>query len=462
MAGPMDFSLGNIPDPTAAFASGAQLGAGLRTLGIQQQQQDLQLQAQQQAMQAQQQQAAVINALINKPNANAQDYAAAVAILPKERAELIQKSWEMRNTEQQQNALQDTGKVFAALGAGQPAVASQLLRDRSTLLKTSDPQQSRALETMAGVVDAHPEFAKALIGMHLASLPGGDKVITNLSGLGTEQRAQDKAPFDVAKSEADARGAVADAQKKEADAGVAKQEAAARVAGKLWDNANTKSLIQERAARLGLDRDKLTSETQAKLMELNQKFGQLPDSAVKIVNESAIQATASAQSAGQMFDLASRLEQQGGGYGGFATAAEWVAKATGNQDAMTGMRQEFTRLMSAGVMKMLPPGPASDKDIALAREGFPPATADAKYLAQFLRGMAKLQAYDSALNNARSEWAGAVGHLGKAKTDIEVTGIKVPAGSTFPDFAKQFLAKQADQVAQSAQTQSRSYMRWAQ
>lgn len=274
MAGPMDFSLGNIPDPTAAFASGAQLGAGLRTLGIQQQQQDLQLQAQQQALQAQQQQAAVINALINKPNANAQDYAAAVAILPKERAELIQKSWEMRNAEQQQNVLQDTGKVFAALGAGQPAVASQLLRDRSTLLKTSDPQQSRALETMAGVVDAHPEFAKALIGMHLASLPGGDKVITNLSGLGTEQRAAAKAPAELRKAEADA-------DKAGYDATTARVAAGNAPTATTLDNQRKAEEIK--SAQLKRDIDRL--EVQIKSADSETKRGELTLQRDKLVQE---------------------------------------------------------------------------------------------------------------------------------------------------------------------------------
>lgn len=204
MPGPMDFSLGNIPDPTAAFANGAQLGAGLRTLGLQQQMQDLTLQQQQQAIQQQQQQAQVINQLISKQSPTAQDYANASLVLPQTMREGIKQAWDMRSTDQQQSALQDTGRVFAALSNGQPQVAAVLLRDRSTLLKDTDPNQARALETMAGVVEAHPEFARSLIGMHLASLPGGDKVISNLSTLGNEQRASAKAPVELRKATADA------------------------------------------------------------------------------------------------------------------------------------------------------------------------------------------------------------------------------------------------------------------
>ncbi len=447
MPGPYDYSLGAVPDPSAALMQGVQAGAGVHALGLQQQ-------AQEQALRQQQQQSAVIQSLISKPNATAQDYANASLVLPPAMREQVKQSWDMRNTDQQQSVLQDTGKVFAALGSGQPQVAAQLLRGRAALLKETDANQAKALDAMAGVVDAHPEFARTLIGMHLASLPGGDKVIQNLSGLGVEQRAQDKAPVELST-------AVAGAQIKEAEAAVAQQKAQEDVRTAIWNNANVKSQIQDRAARLNLDRDKLTTETEIKLKELQQKFGQLPDSAVKIVNDSAVQATASAQSAAQTFDLAGRLEKAGGGYGGLASASEWMAKATGNQDALTGMRQEYTRMMVAGVTKLLPPGPASDKDIALAREGFPTSTADAKYLASFLRGMAKMQAYDSALNNAKAEWAGAVQHLGRTKTDIDIAGVKVPAGATFPDYAKKYLQQQADRLSREIDGQSRGYMRWA-
>lgn len=440
---PQNYVLGGTVDPGAAFTAGLQNG----------QAQQMAIMQQQAMLAQQQQQQAVIGALVNKPNPTARDYARAIEVVPSMR-EALKQSWDIHNADQQQGLLQHTGQVFAALENGQAPIAAKLLRDRAELIRESDPNESRALESWAQIADANPELARKFVGMKLAAVPGGDKVITNLQTMGAEQRAADKAPADL-------RTAVATAQAKEAEAAVAPQKAQEDLRTAIWNNANIKSQIQERAARYGLDRDKLTSETQAKVMELNHKFGQLPESAVRIVNDSAVQATASAQSAGQMFDLADRLSKAGGGYGGFATASEWLAKATGNQDSLTGMRQEYTRIMSQGVIKMLPPGPASDKDIALAREGFPPATADAKYLASFLRGMAKLQAYDSALSNAKSEWAGAVGHLGPTKSDVEVTGIKVPAGATFVDFAKQFIGKQAEGLAQSMQAGGRSYMRWA-
>ena len=49
---------------------------------------------------------------------------------------------------------------------------------------------------------------------------------------------------------------------------------------------------------------------------------------------------------------------------------------------------------------------ASDKDIELVKDGWPPPTADAAYMASFLRGMAKLRAIDAAYNQHAAAYLG--------------------------------------------------------
>lgn len=450
MAGPYDYSLGNIPDPSQSFLQGLQTGNGIQQLQVQQQQQ-------QAAIAQQQQQAKVINSLISKPNPTADDYARATLVVPGLR-EHFKQSWDMHNTEQQQSSLAEIGQVHAALTAGQPQYAVDLLRNRATALKNSGgpPEQIQAAENMASVIEQNPAFARSITGMKLASIPGGDKVLTNLGTLGQEDRAAAKAPADL-------RTANAGATVKEAEASVALPAAQEDLRTKIWGNANTKSQIEDRAARLGLDKDKLTTETQLKLTELNQKLGQLPDDARKLVNESAVTAVASEQAVTQYQDLAGRLDALGGSWGSGAgsSAGEWLARATGNEDAVSAMKREYTRMASQGVIKLLPPGPASDKDIAIAKEGIPNANASPTVVASYLRGMAKLSAYDAVLNNAKAEWGGAVQHLGKTKTDIEIDGVKVPAGATFSDFARQYLAKKADALNAAATIPTRGYMKYA-
>mgnify|MGYP007007271737 FL=1 len=159
--------------------------------------------------------------------------------------------------------------------------------------------------------------------------------------------------------------------------------------------------------------------------------------------------------------MAADLSKLGAGYGAASSFSEWMASQTGRQDAVTGMRQEYTRLMSQGVMKMLPPGPASDKDVALAREGFPKANADSAYLASFLRGMAKISAFDAALNNAKSEWVAANKSMRPAVADQEIYGVKVPRGATFSDFSSQFLKAKADEINAATSVAGRGYMQYA-
>jgi len=51
------------------------------------------------------------------------------------------------------------------------------------------------------------------------------------------------------------------------------------------------------------------------------------------------------------------------------------------------------------VVKNLPPGVASDRDIQIAMEGYPTDTTNPETMAAFLRGMAKLERYNEDFND---------------------------------------------------------------
>ncbi|MGB1373823.1 MAG: hypothetical protein ACPG6R_11925 [Aequoribacter sp.] len=84
--------------------------------------------------------------------------------------------------------------------------------------------------------------------------------------------------------------------------------------------------------------------------------------------------------------------------GAFATSGEALKSIVGSQDAETLLRKQYASLRSSQAVKNLPPGVASDKDIALALEGFLPTNADPIAIASFLRGMAKLSAFDESFS----------------------------------------------------------------
>jgi hypothetical protein len=460
LMGPIDYSgaFGG-QSPLQAFTDSLKVGAGVRDLQMQQQAQ-AQQQAAQQAMQAE------LASVARNPTPQS---IAQLSIRYPQFSEHFKRANDMLQPAQQQATLARLGPIYAAAQAGATDLAQRKLIEHATALENSGmAQDAKEARDMAELVGINPGAATTSLGGYLASILGPDKFATTFGQLGAETRATQQAPADLAKKKSDADTAAAEARIKAAAAAVAPQSEQANLKTKVWNNANTRSQIEERSKRLALDKDKLTSEVKLKLTELGQKANTLDDGAKKLVNDNTVAAVAADQSAGQMLDLANRIGQIGTSWGTVASAGEWLKKALGNQDAVTQLRQEYVRLRSTQVSKMLPPGPASDKDIQLALSGFPPDTADPQTMAAFVRGMAKLQQYDAALSTAKAEWVNSVGHLGKPKTDIEVDGVKVPAGATFPDFAKQFVQRKSDARAAEqsssaipAAVQSRGYMRFA-
>lgn len=447
---PMDYRI-NVQSPFEGAVQGVQAGFQLSNAMDQAAARQRELAQKQYALEQQKQMQADLGTLANNPNPTAKDFATITTKYPA-LAEHFKNTWSMMSQDQQQTRLGQTSQVLAALNAGKPDIAKQLLDEQAAAAKNSgDEEGAKHASTMSQLVAMNPATAQTSVGLMLSSILGPDKFTSTFSTLA-------KLPGEV-------RQGNATATQKEYEARNTPQRLDLEARYKGAEIRNLDSQVGERAARLGLDRDKLQSETELKLYELGQKAGQLDDGARKLINDSTVASVAADQSSGQMLDLAGRIEKQGGGYGAFSSASEWIKQATGNQDAMSQMRQEYTRLRNNQALKMLPPGPASDKDIQVAMKGFPPDNADSATMASFLRGMAKMNQYTAVTENAKSEWVNAVGHLGKPKTDINIDGVNVPAGSTFTDFARTYMDAKVGQraaVQGQAQVPNRSYMRWAQ
>lgn len=450
MVQPINYQL-NVQSPFEAALSGFKIGATIADVAAQRQQQEAEL-ARRQQLQTQ------VSALMQNPNPTARDFTNVAMLLPKAEADSMRANWETLSKDRQENELRFGGQVMSAFSTNQPQIGIQLLRERATAERNAGREgQAKAYETWAQMAEVSPQSAQKTIGIMLAGVPGGDKVLTSsIQAL--------KAPAEIRTGEAGATKEELVTANTPTRLALENTQTAANIR-------NLDSQILERTNRLvldrdrlKLDRDKLQSDVELKLFELNQKGGQLDASATKIVNDSAVAAVGSEQAAGRMLDLASRLEQQGGGFGAASRAYEWMKQATGNQDAMTQLRNEYTRLRNTQAIKSLPPGVATDKDIELALKGLPPETANAATLASFLRGMAKMSQYEAVAESAKSEWVNSVGSLGRATRDIDIGGIQVPKGTTYVDFARQFMDQRAQDLAaaQAGRAVSgRGYMRWA-
>jgi len=188
-----------------------------------------------------------------------------------------------------------------------------------------------------------------------------------------------------------------------------------------------------------------------------------PD-ARKLVNDFTINSVASEQASSQYMDLASRIENLGGGWGKASSVSKFFQDAIGTESAWNDTRREYTLMRMSEAVKSFPPGTGTDKDIALALEGFPKENADPQTLARFLRGMAKLKQVEAVGDNAKAEWVNSVGSLARAKTDINILGVNVPKGSNYIDFQRKYIKDKAKDLGKSQAMENintRSYMDFA-
>ena len=428
------------PDAFTSVAQGFQLGSAMRA---QQEQRAMQEQQAQAAMAAEQARQQELNRFGQLPmdKVTAQDVFRVAQYMPADKVTALKDMMGQMTQEGQKRELDFASGVSSAYLAGKPEVAKQALLSKAEAARNSgNEQRAQELESIAEIGMIRPEVGlKAMVPM-IAQLPEGKQVIENIFA---------------------AQKITGEVRKVEAEATTAEAVAATELDKRKADIENTWSQMAERADRLALDRDRLQGEIESRLDERAAKLVELPESSRKIVNDSTGAAVTAEQSTGKLLGLADQLEQLGGGYGAFGRAAEWWARTTGTQDAMSSARTEYMRLRNSAALKDLPPGPATDKDVELALKGFPPETADAKYLASFIRGMAKISAREAAYESAKAEWVEGVGFMGKPKKDIEVDGVKVSAGTTFPKFAAQYVDRKVKETMGKKTVENRGYMKWA-
>lgn len=440
--GPIDYtSLTQAPDFAGSVAEGFQVGNGIREAMLQRQQQ-------QAAIQQQAQYKTDLQDALQNPTA--QSFATLTAKYPQQR-EAFKQSWDMLNQDQKDSQFKAGTGVFAALQNGQPNVATKLL-DQHIQAAQNSGEDVTDLQNIRQQIETDPKTAQAHIGLVLSSTDGD-----RWKKVADELRTTQTAPFALQKAQGEAQTAQA-------------QGANAATSQSLDNDSkragldNLDSQISERASRLNLDKDRLTSEYQAKSAELAQKAGTLDPEARTLVNSSALASVAANQTAANQRDLASRLDAVDPTSGLLAKGAEAYKRISGNQDGITSLRNEYVRIRNSQAVKNLPPGSASDADVAMAMEGFPPETAGTKEIAQFLRGMAKLNDVVATGESAKAEWVNSVGSLSKPKTDINVGGVLVPAGTTYADFAKSYIPNKSVQAGaqqDQAQIPNRSYMKYA-
>jgi hypothetical protein len=216
---PINYAV-DVQSPFEAVLSGFKIGAA-----------GAEAQAKSQALEQARTAQAELKTLFENPKATATDFARVSAMLPKDQAEGVRKSFELMSTSQQQNRLQQSGQVYAALKSGQPDIAKNLLKEQADAFRNSGrEQEAKATETYLQLIDMNPTGSQATIGLMMAALPGGKELLENVDKTLSTGREEAKAPSALIEAKAKADKAVADATTAQATATNAAEKAAADAA----------------------------------------------------------------------------------------------------------------------------------------------------------------------------------------------------------------------------------------
>lgn len=204
MPDPYDYTsaFANLPSPGDSVLKGLQNGFAISDLQLKRQQ-DTAAFARKQQMQS--------DLASLGTSATPQQLGALMVKYP-ELSEQLKRANDVTAPAQQQARLDGASQVYAALQSGAPDVAKQLLADQAAAARNSGMEQdAKAAETMAQLIDAHPDFAKNTIGLRIASAVGPDKFADTFGKIGSEARANELQPDLVRKGAADADAAVSGA-----------------------------------------------------------------------------------------------------------------------------------------------------------------------------------------------------------------------------------------------------------
>jgi hypothetical protein len=118
-------------------------------------------------------------------------------------------------------------------------------------------------------------------------------------------------------------------------------------------------------------------------------------------SDSAVEAESLANEFNVIANDFEKLDPVSGAAGG---AYEFLKEATGAEDAVSELKRKYLKIRASQLVKNLPPGAASEKDVQLALSGFPKSTANPETMSSFMRGLARLQQFQADYSNFRSQY----------------------------------------------------------
>ncbi|WP_336165231.1 hypothetical protein [Acinetobacter ursingii] len=203
MAQPYNYIL-DVPNPLESLNQGLwngfKLGANIDQVKKQQEQYDLQKQQQTQMNQS-------LQYLAQNPSP--ENYAKVMTMYP-QLSENLKRSYDTMDDGKRKTTLSIASQSYAALMNNQPDVAKQVLNDAATAYENSgQTKDAGVIRGYAKLIDNNPAAARTSIGLMMASTDP-DKFKDIYGTLGSEQRANEMQPVDIAQKEAQTNKTIAE------------------------------------------------------------------------------------------------------------------------------------------------------------------------------------------------------------------------------------------------------------
>ena len=213
------------------------------------------------------------------------------------------------------------------------------------------------------------------------------------------------------------------------------------------------------AQRLALDQQEFGLKLQQAQMKAQELIDGAPELSVnmeKAIEKSVNDATASNNSADSMLALAQQFRQEKPTTGLFGNATNMFAKVTGTDTALRDLRIRQNALVNNQVLRFLPPGPATDRDVEIVRQGAPTDMDNPEVVARWLEAMSNLERRSAQFNDFKSEWMSANGNPGQSRKGGQILGMDVQKGESLGSAAKRYMAQTpiASNAARAPQVQT--------
>ncbi|GDM66054.1 phage DNA ejection protein [Escherichia coli] len=201
------------------------------------------------------------------------------------------------------------------------------------------------------------------------------------------------------------------------------------------------------AQRLALDQQEFGFKMQQAQEKAQQLISEAPKLSVNMEKgiETAVNnATASSNSANSMSALAQQFRAEKPTTGLFGNAQNMFAKLTGSDTTLRDLRIRQNALVNSQVLKFLPPGPATDKDVEIVRQGAPTDMDNPETVARWLDAMANLERRNAQFNEFKAEWMSANGNPGQSRNGGQILGLDVKKGESLGSAVKRYMSMNTD------------------